>query len=111
MKLVILIIVSGFLFTVGNIVWPYFNEPKVFYVPLAVFLWLLVYYVRKTFTGNRFIKLFLTWLFLLAYGNVIKQIFYSPTMSQVNDYLWGSLVSVWLLIMVVWEINRNGRKA
>lgn len=109
MKLVILIIVSGFLFTAGNIVWPYFNEPKVFYVPLAVFLWLLVYYVRKTFTGNKIIKLFLTWLFLLASGNLIKQIFYSPTMSQVNDYYWGAGVTLWLLIRV-WTINRNGRK-
>lgn len=93
--IIIAIIVSGACFTLGNVLWPLFNEPKVFYVPLAIFLFLLVLYVKQTAPKEKKTwHILLEWLLLLAAGNIIKQLFYTETIKQVNDYVWGALLTI-----------------
>ena len=91
-----LIIISGLAFTVGNVVWPIWDEPKIFYVPLAVFLLSCVLFVRSHTPPNTISKLLLNYLTLLACGNVVKQVFYTENIAQINDYVWGGLLTVWL---------------
>lgn len=112
--MIVLIIIFGVLFTAGNIVWPYFNEPKLFYVPLAVFIWLLIVKLMQVSEKEHEVKrYFITWLFLLASGNVVKQIFYTDRIKQINDYAWGGLCTLVLIIMIIrWAIlgPRSGGK-
>lgn len=112
------IIAAGLCFTIGNVVWPLFNEPKLFFVPLAVFISLLIVAVKKNIqSSGKYIPLFMNYLLLLSYGNIIKQVLYSDRMEQINDYIWGGLVTVWLIIKLIkvkrWETITNqlhGRK-
>lgn len=105
-----LIIISGIAFTVGNVVWPIWDEPKIFYVPLAVFLLSCVVFVKSHVAPNTISKLLLNYLTLLACGNVVKQIFYTQNISQINDYVWGGLLTVWLIYKLYknskWEIPK-----
>lgn len=99
-----LTILSGFLFTIGNIIWNKFglNEPKIMYVPLSIFLFLLVFNLRiSQRKEDVYKKIFLTYLLLLAGGNVIKQVFYSDSLKQVNDYIFGGLVTIWLIVNLI----------
>lgn len=106
------IIISGIAFTIGNIVWPYFNEPKLFYVPLAVFIWLLVWHLWKSTRQGELTDYFLMYLFWLAFGNIIKQLFYTKTLKQINDYYWGGLVTLALIALLIrWAILNNRRKS
>ncbi len=42
------------------------------------------------------------YFWLLALGNLVKQIFYnSRTVKEVNDYWWGGLVTLWLIINLI----------
>lgn len=95
------IIIAVVCFTAGNILWPYLGDPKFFYIPLAVLLFLLLLYVKLNAKVNCYVKHLLTWCVLLAGGNVIKQVFYSPELSQVNDYWWGAIITVWLIAMLI----------
>jgi len=96
------IIISGFCFVVGNIVWVYFDEPKLFYVPLSVFLLLLLIDVKNGVSfRNKVEHIFLTALILLAASNVIKQLFYTTTIKQINDYVWGALVGAWAILKLI----------
>lgn len=105
-----LIIISGLAFTVGNVVWPIWDEPKIFYVPLAVFLLSCVLFVRSHTPPNTISKLLLNYLTLLACGNVVKQIFYTEKISQINDYVLGGLLTLWLFYKLYknmkWETKK-----
>ena len=106
------IIITGFLFTIGNVVWIYFGDPKLFYVPLAVFLFLLLYNCLKPVTKiTKAQEVFLSYFILLAGGNIVKQLFYTDKIKQINDYVWGGIVTAWL-IYKLWSIQRqqSGRK-
>lgn len=102
-----LIIISGVLFVLGNAFWWVFNEPKLNYIPQAVFFISLI-----TFAKRQVIKkvhhIFLDYLLLLSYGNLIKQIFYSDILKQINDYIWGGFVTLILIYKLIkWAIKTN----
>jgi hypothetical protein len=111
-------VIAGVCFTIGNVIWPVFDEPKLFYVPLAVFITLLIVMLKKNVqTNSKCIHLIVNYLLLLSYGNIVKQVLYTDEIAQVNDYIWGGLVTIWLLINLVkvkkWAITTNqphGRK-
>lgn len=90
------VIFSGAAFTVGNVIWPIFDEPKIFYVPLGLFLFFLLWEVKKV-VNKDYEKAAIEWLFILSAGNIIKQLFYTEKLKQINDYGFGAVVTVWLL--------------
>lgn len=99
-----LTILFGFLFTIGNIMWDKLglNEPKIMYVPLSIFLFLLLFNLRiSQRKEDVYKKVFVTYLLLLAAGNIIKQIFYSDSIKQINDYVFGGLVTIWLIVNLI----------
>jgi len=106
--------ISGACFVVGNVTWKFFNEPKIHWVPLSVFLFLLTVCVRSDYVKKNTRKdakglyLWVTWLVILAAGNVVKQVFYSEKIKQINDYAFGGLVTIWLIINLIrWEIRKS----
>jgi len=105
-----LIIISGIAFTIGNVVWPIWDEPKIFYVPLAVFLLSCLVFIKSHTAPGSISKLLLNYLTLLAWGNLVKQAFYNENISQINDYVWGGLLTVWLIYKlyknIKWEIPK-----
>lgn len=105
-----IIIISGIAFTVGNVIWPIWDEPKIFYVPLAVFLLSCLVFVKSRSTLDSISKLLLNYLTLLAWGNLAKQVFYTKEISQINDYVWGGLLTVWLFYKLYknmkWETKK-----
>lgn len=111
-------LVAGISFVFGNVLWDKFGwyEPKIMYVPLALFLWLLIYEVIEP-SKLSLVKpelYFWRYLFALSIGNIIKQVFYSETIEQINDYIWGGLVTLILLIFLVkWAIQKqqHGKKS
>lgn len=99
------IAVSGIAFTLGNIIWPYFDEPKLYYVPLAVLLSSLIYEYKKLCIGDSGLNFILEWLFALSISNVVKQILYTPTIAHINDYVIGAIVTlIYLLKFLKWKI-------
>ncbi len=109
-----LVIISGIAFTVGNIVWPIWDEPKFFYVPLAVFLLSCVTFVKSKTANDTVNYLLLKYLTLLSWGNLAKQVFYTDSIAQINDYVWGGLLTLWLFYKLgerrknktKWEIQK-----
>lgn len=102
--------ISGVLFTIGNVTWPYFNDPRVFYIPLALFLFMGSWCAKSPSKKNYTIidGFFLDYIVLLAGGNIVKQVFYyNNTVSQVNDYIWGLVITIILIIRIIWEIRRQ----
>lgn len=94
------IIVTGFLFVLGNMFWPRFHEPKVMYVPLALFLFLLLHFVAsKTAVHNRVQFYLLNFLSVLAVGNIVKQVTYKAG-TQTWDYVWGATAAVIYIIFL-----------
>lgn len=106
----IISIISGIAFTVGNIVWVLFDEPKYFYVPLAVFISSLVWMEKERTEKGCVAHIFMQYFFILSCGNIVKQVFYTPDLAQINDYVFGGMVTVWLLhkLFSRWAI-RTGR--
>ena len=108
-----LIIISGVLFVLGNAFWWVFNEPKLNYIPQAVFFISLILFVKNHVT-KKVHHIFLEYLLLLSYGNLVKQVFYSNILKQVNDYIWGGLVTIYLIYKLIkWATNtsqQSGRK-
>lgn len=102
-------IISAICFTIGNVIWDKFDDPRIFYVPLAVFMFISAWYVKKTsFKRGKIINLFLEYIVLLAAGNVIKQVFYySDEVKQVNDLIWGGLVTLTYIIKITWATLRR----
>lgn len=104
------IIIAAFAFTIGNIVWPMVGkegDPRLFFIPLAVMILLLFVYARHTIAVNqpRWVRNFIDYFVVLAAGNVIKQMFYSEKMKQINDYYFGGLMTL-VLIITLW-VNRK----
>ncbi len=111
-------IISAILFTAGNIWWGVFNDPRFFYVPLALLLLsgsiLVKNPTRRKCTWVQ--ELLLEWNVVLALGNLVKQIlYYSPTIKQINDYWWGAIITTLYLYKILrkWAIQnkRNGGRA
>lgn len=116
------IIISLFAFTVGNIIWPYlgqYGEPKFFYIPLSVFILLMVYELKKKYdAAGQKIKLCIDCFLWLAWGNVIKQVFYiddpavyikgykMPVWKLLNDFAWG-VFCIGRLIYKLWVIRKQ----
>jgi len=110
-----LIIISGICFVVGNATWPLFDEQKVLYIPQAVFfISLLTFVKRNVDKNNKVYHIFLEYLVLLSYGNLVKQVFYTDTLKQINDYVWGGIVTIFLIYKIIkWATTTNhqsGRK-
>lgn len=112
-------IICAISFAIGNVLWDNFgfNDPRLFYIPLSALLFSSAWYVKKTsLKRSNYIIHFLDYIVLLAGGNVIKQVFYyNDTIQQINDYWWGSLISAWLIIILIreWVIQnqKNGGRA
>lgn len=109
--MIYLIIISGIAFTIGNVLWDKFgiDEPKLFFVPLAVFIAsLLSYAMSKLEKGIT--RLLVQYLFILSLGNIVKQLFYSEQIKQINDYIFGGVVTVWLFLTLIktkqWETKK-----
>lgn len=106
------IIIACFCFLIGNIIWPIVGEDKLYFVPQAVLIALCLNYIAHK-TKGKFEHLFITYFLLLSYGNIVKELFYSYRMKQINDYIWGGLVTTWLIFnLIKWAIQklRFGRK-
>lgn len=95
--MIAVIIISGLLFVIGNITWPLFNEQKVLYVPQALFFISLLTFIKSKVERQTASFIFICYFLWLARGNLVKQVFYTDTIKQVNDYIWGALVTGWLL--------------
>lgn len=107
-------IISGICFTIGNLIWDKFDDPRVFYIPLSVFLFVGAWYVKKTaFKEGKITDYFLDYILLLAAGNIIKQVcYYNGTVAEVNDLYWGAALTLWLIARIIklkWAI-RNKRR-
>lgn len=106
------IIATAFAYTIGNIVWNKFgiNEPKVMYVPLALFISAMLFYINREISGEKtpkYLNVLFKYFLILSYGNIVKQILYTDRIKQVNDYFWGGFVTVWLLFNLL--KLKNGR--
>lgn len=101
------VIISAFGFLIGNILWPFVDEEKVYFVPLAVLLLVLFLYVRKTVALNESttVRIFIDYFVVLAAGNVLKELLFNPTVKELNDYWFGGLVTL-VLIITLW-VNRK----
>lgn len=104
------VIISGILFTIGNVIWREYNDPKLYYVPMALFLLLLMVQVTRTYTGgSQYIQAFLVWLVALAAGNFVKQLFYTEKVRQIADYWWGGVITALLILSLcyLWLTTRK----
>lgn len=110
------ILIAAACFTIGNIVWDKFgmDDPRLFYVPLSVLLFLLLWYVRKKeFKSSKVTQLCIDYFCVLALGNIVKQVcYYNDTVKQINDYIWGGLITLIYAIQILWVIRKrkNGGK-
>jgi len=97
-----IIIISGICFWVGNIVWIYLDEEKVFFVPLAIFMSAIIYKVKHLVKPKSYQFCFIEFLLLLSYGNIIKQLFYTENIGLINDYVYGGFLFI-RLIVKLWQ--------
>jgi len=108
-KMIKWVIILSFCFLIGNIVWPYLGDWRFYFVPLALLLVAFNYFVYKSDLG-KYEKVFMHYFLLLSYGNVVKMIFLNNAIvSQVNDFVWGGILSL-ILIVRLWVTYRRGRK-
>lgn len=97
--MIVAVIISGILFTIGNLIWKEYGDPRLYYVPLALFLLLLMIQVTRSYPGkSEYVKCFLVWLVALAAGNFVKQLFYSDKFAVITDHWWGGFVTGLLII-------------
>ncbi len=108
-----LVIFSGLSYTIGNATYLILHyEPKLVWGPLASFLLLCLVYIKSTIVWYDKLKLAcINWLVCLAAGNLVKQLFYTSTIKQINDYIYGAAVTVGFIIYILknrkkWEIQR-----
>lgn len=83
------------------------------YVPLAFFLSFLLWNVKAPVKRTTIHNWLLNYFILLSVSNIVKQIWYSPLIEQINDYVVGGLATLILLILlIIWVIRerRFGRK-
>lgn len=75
---------------------------------MSTLLWLYAYnMMKKEIRVHPIDRYCLTYIMLLAYGNVVKQVFYSERIKQINDYVWCGLATVWLVIMIIKWVTRK----
>jgi hypothetical protein len=105
--MVIYFIISAILFTIGNIIWNNFgiNDPHYFYIPLALQLWIGAWTIKNwynsLFKANQYISYLLDYVWLLAAGNVVKQVCYDyDDVKKINDYVFGSVATVRMLFLL-----------
>lgn len=99
-----LIIASGMLWWIGNIIWDKFGmyEPKLFYVPLSIFITVMILYIKKSISEReKRLHIIFQGMFALAIGNVVKQVFYSDKIKQINDYWFAGLVFIITLYLLI----------
>jgi hypothetical protein len=102
------VVISGIVFVIGNATWRLVHEPKLFWLPLGIFLWALVLYVVKVpRNASPIMRYSLIYLVLLASGNIVKQAFYDNGILQINDYVLGGILTIVLLILIAWEIVKR----
>lgn len=95
------VVISGILFTIGNATWRQLESEKMFWLPLGIFLWVMVIYVANNpKQASHPVKTGLYYLASLATGNIIKQAFWQDDMLQINDYVWGICVTVLYLFIL-----------
>ena len=105
------ILIAAFLFLLGNIFTSYFNEPKLFFVPLA--LMVALFFTDATihnWNGDYMTRTSLCYFTLLAYGWILKQVFYSEKFNFYHDYIWGGLVTGGFIVMLIIETFRHKKK-
>lgn len=96
-----LIILSGFGFVIGSVLWNVTDEAKLFWIPLGIFLLMLISYAVKSHEIKDIKTKYCLWyLEILASGNIVKQSFYTENIFQWNDYLWGGICSFGLVFML-----------
>ena len=100
------VIITWIMFVLGNVTWPLFDEQKVFYVPQAFFFISMLLYIKSK-VDNKIQSILITYLLLLSFGNLVKQLFYNETLKQINDYVWGGLVTIRLIIKITWTISKQ----
>lgn len=108
-KLLMAIAIMGIYFWIGNMVWARFNEPKIYYIPLSIFISLMLFYIKTEAVGIKVWYYVIEFLFLLSLGNIIKQVLYSPNIVIRNDYIFAA----GLLIQLIWQClikQRFGKK-
>ncbi len=103
---ILLVIASGFLFMAGNIGYSFGMSEKAFWVPLALHILCLVHYISSK-VKKPVEKLYLKYFTVLAWGNLIKQLFYTDSIKQINDFILGGIATI-VLIVKLWE-NQNKR--
>lgn len=101
------VIISGFAWIIGNVIWNKFGlyEPKIFYIPLAVFILSLCIELEKR-VKTKISSVFMMYFIWLAFGNLIKQVFYSPKVSIINDYYFGGAMTL-ILIVRLWATRKQ----
>lgn len=100
-----LVIASGFCYIIGNIVHRYFDCPEMYWIPLSVFLFALIREAKMNVNEKGFNYYAIEFLELLSVGNIIKQVFYSESISQINDYFFGAMLTlIYLYKYIVWKI-------
>jgi len=89
----IAVIISGFAFVAGNMNWIKWGSENYYHIPLAFFLFFLLYDCGKNveWVKTPIEYLLIQCLTILAVGNVIKQLTYIPG-PQPYDFIWGWLV-------------------
>ncbi len=98
------VIVMGFAFTIGNATWIKFNEPKIMYIPLSLFLFSMLLFIKYNISG-KVVTALIDFFLVLSLGNIVKQVTYKPG-NQWMDYVWGGLVVSWL-IYELWVIRKQ----
>lgn len=114
--------ISGFSFVIGNIIWPFigqYGEPKFYYIPLSVFIALIIYTILNPIELTVKDRVYIECLLMLSFGNIIKQVFYvddpavyikgyrMPLIKLVIDLAYGVCVIVYYLIYRLWVIRRQ----
>jgi hypothetical protein len=104
------LLVCGFAFVIGNVTWPLFNEYRVFYVPLSLFLFFILWQVDSPAKITKLQRYCIKYFVALSLSNIVKQIWYNPTIDQINDYIVGTVATLILLIFVITWAIRNTQK-
>ena len=107
------ILISALLFTIGNATYrQWHNEPKFVWVPMAAMILFLMIEVKNSVSAKKkVLRILFEYFVLLAGGNLIKQIFYTDTIKQINDYWWWALATVWLIYKLWVEYRKQDRNS
>jgi len=107
----IAVIISGFTFVAGNMNWIKWGSENYYHIPLAFFLFFLLYDCGKSV---EWVKMPIEYLLIqcltvLSVGNVVKQITYIDGL-QAYDFIWGWLVMGVYAAVIIYKIIDEHRK-